>query len=38
MLAPVLGPERADAAVAATFALETRSDIATYAALFAVAG
>ena len=38
LLAPVLGPERADAAVAATFALETRSDIATYAALFAVAG
>jgi 2-methylcitrate dehydratase PrpD len=36
LMAPVVGRERADAAIAATFALERGSDIAAYAALFAV--
>jgi 2-methylcitrate dehydratase PrpD len=36
LLAPVLGRERADAAIAATFALDGTTDVASYAARFAV--
>ena len=38
LMAPILGRDRADAAIAATFALEACSDIAAFSAQFAVPG